>query len=54
MIQLGIVKTLVKGITDATKLLRTTIYGVCSEAIESYSENAPNDISIKSNGYFNK
>ena len=29
-------------------------YGMCSEAIESYSEKSPNDISIKSNGYFNK
>lgn len=33
---MSMVKTSLEGTTDATKLLRITIYEVCSEAIESY------------------
>lgn len=47
----SMVKTSSKGITDAAKSLRRSLtYGMCSEAIESYSEFSPNDICIKPDG----
>jgi len=49
------VKTLLRDITDATKLLSVLTYGVCSEAIESYCILIiHNNIRIKSGGYFYK
>lgn len=50
MIQSRIVKTLLRDITDATKLLSMKIYGVCSEAIESYYGRTYNHTCIKSGG----